>query len=68
MATDHSEDLLNEIGQWLMVDSEYPLETTLLYAQVDRNMIDGSIFKLLGNRFLYRWPVNKRLPDARLEL
>jgi hypothetical protein len=68
VATDNSEHLLNEIGQLLMADSEYPLEPTLLYAQLDHNMIGESIFKELGNQFLYRWPVNERLPYALLEL
>ncbi len=68
MATDDSEHLLNEIGQLLMADGEYPLEPTLLYAQLDHNMIGESIFKELSNHFLYRWPVNERLPYALLEL
>ena len=68
VATDDSEHLLNEIGQLLMADGEYPLEPTLLYAQLDNNMIGESIFKELGNQFLYRWPLNERLPYALLQL
>jgi hypothetical protein len=45
VATDNSEHLLNDIGQLLMADSEYPLEPTLLYAQLDHNMIGESILK-----------------------
>lgn len=51
-----------------MADGEYPLEPTLLYAQLGHNMIGESIFKELDNQFLYRWPVNERLPYALLEL
>lgn len=43
VATDDSEHLLNEIGQILMADGKYPLESTLLYAQLDNNMI-GELF------------------------
>jgi hypothetical protein len=68
LAENESERLLNEIGGLLMKDAEYPLEPTLLYAQLDHNMIGESIFKELGNQFLFRWPVNERLPYALLEL
>lgn len=68
MAETESEKLLAEIGALLMEDSEYPLEPTLLYAQLDNNVIGESIVKELGNQLLFRWPVNERLPDALLEL
>lgn len=68
MATDNSERLLNEIGQLLVADGEYAREPTLLYAQLDHNMIGESIFNELGNQLLYRLPVNERLPYALLEL
>lgn len=68
MASDESEKLLNEIGQLLTEDSEYPSEATLLYAQLDRNMVGESIFKELGNQILYRRPVIKGLPYALLDL
>ncbi|MFW2851058.1 hypothetical protein ACM61V_03900 [Sphingomonas sp. TX0543] len=68
MAETESERLLNEIGRLLMEDSDYPSEPTLLYAQLDHNMIGESIFKELGNQLLYRWPANERLPYALLEL
>ena len=68
VADDEAEHLLNEIGQSLMKDREYPFEHTLLCAQLNHNMIGESIFKELGNQILYRWPVNERLPYALLEL
>lgn len=68
MADDEAEKLLNEIGQLLIEDREYPIEPTLLYAQLDRNMVGESIFKELGNQILYRWPVIEGLPYALLDL
>ncbi|MBB3587736.1 hypothetical protein [Sphingomonas sp. BK481] len=68
MATDEIDALLNEIGQLLTADRDYPLEPTLLYAQLDNNMVGESIFKELGNQVLYRWAINRRLPDTLLEL
>ncbi|MFS0771575.1 hypothetical protein [Sphingomonas sp. 1P08PE] len=55
VAESESENLLNEIGRLLMEDDEYPSEPTLLYAQLDYNVVGESIFKELGNQFLYRW-------------
>jgi hypothetical protein len=68
VATDEINGLLNEIGQLLTADRDYPLETTLLYVQLDDNMVGESIFKELGNQILYRRPINRRLPFALLEL
>lgn len=68
MANDEAEKLLNEIGQLLMEDRDYPFEPTLLYAQVHRNAIGESIFKELGNQILYRRPVIEGLPYALLDL
>ncbi|MEH3034936.1 MAG: hypothetical protein PGN23_17515 [Sphingomonas adhaesiva] len=68
MADAEAEKLLNEIGQLLMEDREYPVEPTLLYAQLDRNMVGESIFKELGNQILYRRPVIEGLPYALLDL
>ena len=68
MANDKANALLNEIGQLLAADRNYPVEPTLLYAQLDDNMIGESIFKELGNQILYRRPINRRLPFALLEL
>ena len=68
MANDEAESLLNEIGRLLAEDREYPFEPTLLYAQLDRDMVGESIFKELGNQILYRRPVIKDLPYALLDL
>ncbi len=68
MQTDESDALLNEIGQLLAQDRDYPGVATLLYAEVGHDYIGESIFKILGNQFLYRDPLNRRLPYALLEL
>lgn len=68
MGNDEINALLNEIGKLLAADRDYPVEPTLLYAQLDDNIVGESIFKELGNQVLYRWAVNRRLPDALLEL
>jgi hypothetical protein len=68
VAETESEHLLAEIGALLMTDDDYPSEPTLLYAELDFNMIGESIFKEIDNYFLFRWPVNERLSYALLEL
>ena len=68
MASDKAERLLNEIGRLLAEDTEYPLDGTLLHAELDRNMVAPSIFKDRGNHVLYRWPDLDRLGDALLDL
>lgn len=68
MANNETERLLNEIGRLLAQDREYPFENTLLYAQLDHNMVGESIFKELGNQVLYRRPVIEDLPDTLLDL
>jgi hypothetical protein len=68
VAETESERLLQEIGKLLMTDSEYPSAPTLLYAKLNHNVIRESIFKELGNHFLFRWPVNERLAYALLDL
>lgn len=68
MANDETDRLLNEIGQMLAQDREYPLDGTLLYAELDRNMVGPSIFKELGKQILYRRPDLDRLGDALLDL
>jgi hypothetical protein len=68
VAETESERLLIEIGGLLMEDTEYPSEPTLLYAQLDHDVVGESIFKELGNQFLYRHPINERLPYALIEL
>ena len=50
------ERLLNEIGQVLAEDKEFPLDGTLLYAKVDTGYVAPSIFKDLGSRILFRFP------------
>ena len=59
--------LLNTIGQILAQDRDYPLENTLLHAEVDFNMVGSSIFKDLGNHILFRDP-NTELTYALLDL
>ena len=63
-----TERLLNEIGGLLAEDTAYPLDGTLLYAEVDRAMVGPSIFKNLGNQILYRRPDLDRLGGALLDL
>lgn len=68
MANGEFERLLVEIGQLLAEDNEYPLDGTLLYAEVDRNWVSPSIFKPVGDNVLYRRPDLGRLGDALLDL
>ncbi|PWG02517.1 hypothetical protein [Sphingosinicella humi] len=68
MPSDKTERLLNKIGQLLAEDTEYPLDGTLLYAELDRNFVAPSIFKDRGNHVLYRDPDLDRLSDALLDL
>ncbi|USI71736.1 hypothetical protein [Sphingomonas morindae] len=68
MVENESERLLNEIGQSLMEDPDYPSEPTLLYTQLDHNMIRPAIFKELGNHFLYRSEMSDRLTYGLLDL
>ena len=49
MPDDKTDRLLNEIGQLLAEDSDYPLNGTLLYAELDRSFVAPSIFKDLGD-------------------
>lgn len=68
MTSDRIESLLNEIGQLLAEDSEYPLDGTLLYAELDHNYVRPSIFKDRGHDVLYREPDLDRLGGALLDL
>ena len=68
MPNAETETLLNEIGQLLAEDDEYPLDGTLLYAEVDSNFVAPSIFKDLGDHVLYRDPDLDVLGDALLNL
>jgi len=53
-----TENMLNAIGQILAQDQEFPLNNTLLYAEVDFNWVSPSIFKDLGDHILYRSSYN----------
>lgn len=68
MENEEFERLLVKIGQLLGEDSEYPLEGTLLYAELDHAYVSPSIFKNLGNQILYRSPDLDSLGDALLDL
>ncbi len=68
MPKTETEKLIEYIGQLLAEDAEYPMNGTLLYAQVDRNYVSPSIFKDRGNHILYREPDLDRLGDALLDL
>ena len=68
MPENETERLLNQIGQLLAEDTEYPLDGTLLHAELDKNYVAPSIFKDLGDHVLYRDPDVDRLGDALLDL
>jgi hypothetical protein len=65
---DEVAELLNEIGQLLAEDTDYPLNGTLLYAQLDWGYVAPSIFKDRGDHVLYREPDLDRLGDVLLDL
>ena len=68
MQNSETEEILNKIGQLLAEDKEYPLDGTLLHADVGQNSVSPSIFKDRGNHILYRSPDLTRLGDALLDL
>ncbi|UYY58615.1 hypothetical protein [Sphingomonas sp. S2-65] len=68
MADDETERLLTTIGHLLARDKEYPLDGTLLYAEVGQNFVAPSIFKNLSDHILYRDPDLRELGDALLDL
>ncbi len=68
MPNDNAETLLKRIGEQLAEDTEYPLDNTLLHAEVARNFVAPSIFKDLGSHILYRDPDLDRLGDTLLAL
>jgi hypothetical protein len=65
---DGNNPLLNVIGNLLAEDREFPLDNTLLYAQVGEGYVSPSIYKNLGNHIVYRRPDLDRLGDALLDL
>jgi hypothetical protein len=65
---DDTQDYLQEIGQLLAEERAYPLENTLLYAEVGRTYVGESIYKMLGNQILYHPLDNDRLGYALLAL
>ena len=67
MEQQSSERLLDQIGRLLAEDLEYPLDPTLLYADVQMDAVGASIFKNLGNHILYRRDV-WRFCDPLLDL
>ena len=68
MPDDKTDRLLNEIGQLLAEDAAYPLDGTLLYAELDRAFVAPAIFKDLGDHILYRPPDLDTIGDALLDL
>ena len=68
MGSSETERLLTEISHLLADDHEYPLDGTLLYARLDRNMVAPSIFKERADHVLYRRECFDPIGDALLEL
>ena len=64
MASEETDRILNEIGQLLAEDTSYPLDGTLLYAQVEAGMVSIAIFKNRDNSIVYRWPDLDHLGDG----
>ncbi len=60
--------MLVEIGQLLAEDREYPLDGTLLFARLGRNMVASSIYKDRGKDILYRQWSQSDLDCALLDL
>ncbi len=59
--------MLDQVGRILARDTAYPLDGTFLYVEAEWQMVGMSIFKDLGDRLLYRDPMNE-LGEALLEL
>lgn len=68
MQSNETEKLIDQIGQLLAEDQEYPLDGTLLYAVLGRNSVRPSIFKDRGNHIVYRSPDLDRLGEVLLDL
>lgn len=60
--------MLNEVGQLLAEDTDYPLDGTLLHAEVDQGYVSPSIYNDLGDHAFYRQPDLDRLGDCLLHL
>lgn len=68
MPNDETARLLNQIGQILAEDNAFPLDGTLLYAEVDWGYVAPSIFKDRGDHIVYRDPDLDRLGGVLLDL
>ena len=54
MKANRYDELLKNIGTLLAMDENYPIDGTLLYADVETDAVAASIFKDRGNHILYR--------------
>lgn len=68
MANEKTDRILRDIGRLLAEDLAYPIDGTLLYAEVGWNMVAPAIFKDRGNSIVFRWADLDRLGDALLDL
>ncbi|PZU11610.1 hypothetical protein [Sphingomonas sp.] len=68
MPNDETELLLAFIGEILESDTRYPIENTLLYAEVEPGMVSASVFKDDGTSAVYRWVYSDRLIEALQDL
>jgi hypothetical protein len=59
--------ILNEVGNILARDTAYPLDGTFLYVEAEWQMVGMSIFKDVGDRLVYRDPMDG-LAEILLEL
>jgi hypothetical protein len=63
-----AEHLLVTIGELLARDTEYPIDGTLLHAEVGQGFVSPSIFKDRPEQIVYRDPDLRDLGDALLAL
>lgn len=68
MTKDKVDQALDQVANLLAEDTSYPLDGTLLYAEVGEGFVSPSIFKDLGDHIVYRTPDLDRLGDALLDL
>jgi hypothetical protein len=68
MQNDEAGPILARIGEILSRDTIYPLENTLLYAEVEPGVVSQSIFKDGGANIIYRWILSPTLTDALMDL